>query len=411
MTINKSTIALLSLGLLAFSACDQSGDSPEALIFEDVDHGASTQAVDGSLVDHTNVQKVVAGFDLTIAKIGSFYALEWASQGESVTYEVWMSNDPYFSPEDAGSVMLAGGLTELDYVDDTGDEVAQRYYRVRAQGNAGGLSTAVGQITTEVHPGYTKVGVCLINDIDTSAELVADFDSYPHSAHAWDSVNQEWVNALSGDDPGLSFALGEAVSVFHHGVPAIEDDTYTMVGQVPTAEDVMVTLRPGDNLVATVPVHFGELMASELLPLVPDGTRIGAWDAATQTNMYYPDDGDFSIPMCSPIHVEVTSESAWPPPLPVADPCPCTFTVEAMAANGLDDTNTCFDLQAPDVQAILSDSFGLHGIGLSEASAACITRNSTATPIELFTGLTADEFASCQADFDTTYAALNPPPC
>ena len=180
-------------------------------------------------------------------------------------------------------------------------------------------STTVGKKVTPLYKGYTKIGQCLISEVDTSAELFGVLGSAAISSHMWDEVTQSWTwswNGVPGD--GLTFSTGDVVSVnLDHGHPA----RYVATGYVPVIEDVTMDLLPGDNLVTVLPARFGTRMASELLTAVPGATRIGLWDAATQTTAWYPDVADFEVPSCSDVHVEVTTPTTWPPPLPA---CPCT---------------------------------------------------------------------------------------
>lgn len=255
---------------------------------------------------------IVDGFALAITKPSSgTVQVSWASQGVS-DYEVWTSDDPYFVPGDTGSTMVQDS-TALSYSTSDGTDA---YYRVRAEGATEELSTTVGQLTQSLFTGWTKLGLCLVSDVDTWNELDADMPSDPDSAVMWDPVAQDWDQVVGAD----TFAVGEVVSVQHISSPS--PASYTMVGHVPTEPDVSITLLEGDNLVTTLPLAMGELLASELLALVPNADRVGVWLPATQTTEWYPDDGDFTIPTCSDIHVEVSGESTWPPTGPVLPPDP-----------------------------------------------------------------------------------------
>jgi RHS repeat-associated protein len=259
---------------------------------------------------------IVDGFDVTIEKIaGGDVEISWTSQGVS-TYEVWTSSDPYFVPGEPGSTMEQSS-SALSFVDDMGGE---GYYRVVAEGAAEELSTTVGQRTSTLYRFYTKLGLCLVSDVDTWPELDADMPSNPSSASLWIASNQSWRVP-----PALNttvFGPGEVIAVQHLQNPAPSPNTYTEIGYVPTESDVSIPLYVGDNLVTTVPYRFGPIMASELLEQVENATRIGRWDASTQTLDWHPEDGDWEIPPCSAVHVEVDAASTWPPPAPPEDPLP-----------------------------------------------------------------------------------------
>jgi len=248
------------------------------------------------------VQPIVEGFELEVSKPdSSTLEVSWDDQGAS-TYEVWASSDPYFGPGDPGSSLVGSGPA-LSFSVTLG---GQTFYRVRAPGAVVELSTIVGQLQHSVFPGYTKMGWCLVSEIGMWPELRADMPSAPTSASMWNPVSQTWTVT------NLTFDVGEVISVYHGGTPS--PNAYSAIGHVPTAEDVSITLLPGDNLVTMLPLRFGAIMASELLSVVPHGVRIGGWDAATQTTHWYPQHADFLLPPCSPVHVEVSTASPWPPP-------------------------------------------------------------------------------------------------
>ncbi len=314
---NFGKTTLWMLGVLALGACSSDPQDPEALELDDgADAPAASPVTDAPLALPTGGQALVPGFDVSIAKSGPDIALQWSDQA-TADYEIWTSDDAYFAPGDAGSSMLgmSGGL--LSYTDAGGNDDIDRYYRVVAVGAADPLSTTVGKLAYDLEPGYTKLGLCLISEVDTSAELADDMESALISTHVWNEASQDWEWSLAGDPPpGLGFGVGEAISVRHDLALPVTPSTYTMVGLVPTADDVAIDLLPGDNLVTMLPLRFGDIMASTLLPQINFGERVGIWDAASQQTLWYPDDGDFLLPRCSPVHVEVSAPSPWPPPAP-----------------------------------------------------------------------------------------------
>ncbi len=322
-TRNGALLGLMTCAL-ATAACAVEESQPAWLVDDD-EAAATAPGLDAPhvpLTSTTGGQRLVPGFAMEIAKAGAHIDLDWADQGPGASYEVWVSDDPYFAPEDDGSVMVASGLTAPSYQYAMGNDGLERYYRVRASGGNADLSTTVGQLSYDVFPGFTKLGMCLVSDVDTSAELLDDLESWATGTYMWDASGQQWDWPANGDPPGLSFGVGEVVSVHHHEGQPLAADTYTTVGLVPTHEDVDIPLYPGDNLVTLMPLRFGTSMASEVLEAVEHGVRVGVWDAATQTETWYPDDGDFQIPTCSPLHIEVDALSTWPPPPPTGCQAP-----------------------------------------------------------------------------------------
>jgi len=248
-------------------------------------------------------QRILDGFDLSIVKPGNgTVRVSWESQGVG-QYEVWASHNPYFAPGDPNSTLVGSG-PQRQYSTLTNTE---QYYRVRAPGAVVELSTTVGQLPYSLYSGYTKLGWCLVSEIDTWRELKVDIASMPSYGAMWDALTQTWLVGAS-----LTFDVGEVLSVLHRHAP--NPATYTAVGYVPTESDVQVDLLPGDNLVTSLPLRAGSILASDLLDIVESGERIGGWNPATQTTHWYPDDGDFVLPACSPVHVQVSAPSAWPPP-------------------------------------------------------------------------------------------------
>lgn len=243
------------------------------------------------------------GFPLQIAKSGSSVQLSWTAQ-HAGAYEVWSSAVPYFLPGDAGTSLLSSS-TALTFTASQGEE---RYYRVRAIGAPVALSAIVGQRPVPLFAGYTKVAWCLSSNVNNWATLRTDMTTSPTHAAMWRAATQNWV---VGDQ--VTFRVGDVVSIHHAASPA--PAAYLQIGRVPSPEDVSVQLVPGDNLIAALPLHFGPVLASELLAALPSATRIGRWDAATQTTHWYPGSADFEITPCSAVHVEVTAPSTWPPTL------------------------------------------------------------------------------------------------
>ncbi len=402
-SFDRSAATLLTLGLLVFGGCDQDFEEPAELLAEG-DHDVDGAAIDAAgSTDLTNATGGVAqtpGFDLAIAKQGADITLTWADQG-GADYEVWVSSDPYFAPGDEGSSALALGVEGLTFTHSGGNDLQERYYRVIATQVTDGVSTTVGKLTYDLEVGYTKMGMCLISEVDTSAELFEDMESDALSAHMFDGENQVWDSAWDGPWGTISFNVGEVVSVEHSHV---SPKTYNMVGHVPVAEDIDVTLHPGDNLVATLPLRFGDMMASDLHALVPDASRIGMWDAVNQVTVWFPQDGDFALPTCSPVHVEVTSESSWPPPMPesVESSCPCDLSVAGLAELGMNETNTCDDTiyeQYGYDLLWLEDTYGSYAYSNPEYQ-ICARYSSQTGFYEYHGNLTAEVLADCSADID-----------
>ncbi|MEM9460588.1 MAG: fibrinogen-like YCDxxxxGGGW domain-containing protein [Myxococcota bacterium] len=325
MPLNNHHFALLPFAaLLATTGCIADDEAPAALIdgidASDADD-TSADPSHGALTDDRRGIRQTAGFDLSITKAGGDLDLSWSDQGVG-TYEVWTSDAPYFLPSDPAAVLLDTVMGGTSYTHVGGNDDVVRYYRVVAPEALEPLSTTVGKIVHTMEPGYTKLGMCLISEVDTATELFEDMESDAQDAYMWNEHDQQWGgSAVDAPAPGFSFDVGDVVSVSHLAGQPVSPALYTMVGHVPVEEDVTIELLPGDNLVTVMPLRFGDIMASDLLAQTEHGERIGYWDAATQTLAWYPDDGDFLVPTCSPLHVEVSASSMWPPAQPVATSC------------------------------------------------------------------------------------------
>lgn len=320
------TVAMAgALAVTASTGCGAVADSPddrEALASElpadveqlwlaepavEPDDADLPSAPSGSLVDDPRAIEQLPGFDVTIAVSGQDVTLAWPSQGAGQTYAVWRSTNPYFTPGAGMGTQLTANAGGTSFVDVGANDAGTHYYRVVASGGA--LSTAVGKQAQPLYAGYTKLGQCLLSQTNTASELAAQLGPDLMSVHVWDEASQSWQWWWNGQGGDLSFGPGEVVVANM----AAGGGHHATVGYVPAAGDVSFPLLPGDNLVTTLPPDFGSTTASGLLGSVPHATRVGWWDGATQTTTWYPDDGDFAIPQCSHVHVEVDAPSQWPP--------------------------------------------------------------------------------------------------
>lgn len=330
------TVAVGMAAVLSMTtACvvDDEDGSLEQLEDEDASEDASEDAAENAAQDpqgpsalgtQTRPVARLPGFDLQLDVVGNDATLTWPDQGPGVVYEVFRSEFPFFAPGGTKSITLTSDVTGTSWTDVGGGNDADFFYQVRAHFPAGYFegSTTVGKKVTPLYTGYTKIGQCLLTEVDTSAELFATVGPSAISSHMWDESIQNWAwswNGVPGD--GLVFDTGDVIVL---NLDANHPPRYVDTGYVPVIEDVVMDLLPGDNLVTVLPARFGHRMASELLAAVPGATRIGLWNAATQTTAWYPDDPDFFVPSCSDVHVEVSQPTQWPPPLPE---CPCTASM------------------------------------------------------------------------------------
>lgn len=309
----------IALGLFV-TACDDPRDDVADGSLEDAVHEEPAEAAapleapsPQALTQGPAPAARVTGFSLEITKDADDIVLAWGAPLEGMAVEVWTSGDPFFAPGDPGAELLAAAITESSWTHEGGNDAVDRYYRVRAEGEPTTVSTTVGKLATTLQPGYTKIGLCLQSEVDTAAELFEDMASPVVSAHVWDAATQQWQWAWAEAPVELPLPTGAVVAVHHEGEAPIDPGFHTMIGHVPTPSDVQVDLEPGINIVTLLPWRGDLDTAAELLAATDHATRIGAWDAATQTTRWYPDGADFEVPDCSPVYVEVGEASSWPP--------------------------------------------------------------------------------------------------
>lgn len=251
----------------------------------------------------------VAGFDLEIAQSGDDITLEWEDVGGP--YEVWRSTDPYFAPGDAGSTMLAGALLVTNHVDVGGNDDTSYYYRVAA---TTGPSTIVGKYVQACTPGYNKIAQPLVTSEQTASEFFDSFDSTPSSVHLFDAATDGYATWMKNYDPSwgmFSYGLGQCPIVRPSwGTGPFAHKT---VGHVPAFGQMQIMLQPGHNYV-TLPLSFGDMMASDLLELLPENSAVASFTPAGPGAPYRGGAGDFEIDAGSCIAVSVSDIADWPPP-------------------------------------------------------------------------------------------------
>lgn len=355
----------ITAGLLA-TGCqgvDDSRDGLEADLLEDEDAveafdapddraGPSSPSGAGDLADTPRAQRVLPGFEVTIAVVGDDIALQWDEQA-GATYQVWRSTEPYFAIGDVGAVQLStvAVATFTDAL--VGSDSSDAYYRVRAVAPDGSLddSTTVGKRAFPLETGYNDLGLTLLDEIDTAAELVAHVGASAISVHRWDELIQAWIWSWSTDmAPGISFSPGQVVSI---AVDASHPPQTVAVGHVPAPEDVVQQLQPGLNIVTLMPWSIEHTTASELLAAVPGATAIGRWDAPAQATQTYagPGDDDFVLELGQHIKVETEQASSWP--VACTDDADCATNLRCSAASQCELDPCVFDL--PEVECDLHE--------------------------------------------------------
>lgn len=268
-----------------------------------------------ALVDESRTVAQLPGFDLEITADEGDVVVLWGSQGGGgPTYTVWRGSEPYYEPGDPGSIAIAQGLTDTIFVDANADaDDEPYYYRVQVEDGGGALSTTAGKYVHTLHTGYNKISQPLITDV-ADASTLSDEIPQMWSAFSWDAVAQSWQGWYSGADfEPFGFGLGDVPVVMPMwGTNA----TYHQYGVVPDVDELQLSLWAGDNVV-TVPLSYGDTMASDLMATVTGVTSVGQWDNVAQQMRWFGAtavDEDFEVLAGSAVHLVVTADSVWPGP-------------------------------------------------------------------------------------------------
>ncbi|MEM9452728.1 MAG: hypothetical protein AAGF11_01030, partial [Myxococcota bacterium] len=251
------------------------------------------------------------GFPLQITKSSADIQLDWPDQGPGTTYRVLSCPRPYFAPDDPDVTQELSNLAATSTILSGANDGTTRYYRVLTNDNR--PSSIVGQMTIPLDPNFSVLPLCLEGEINDTNALLSDTGSLTaEAAFRWDAPQQAWQFAPTGSMSPLTFELGMSVGIKHPGAGNPVPSTYTWVGDVPGTHEMALPLVVGENNV-TMPLNTSPgLMASDILPLVTGGQRLGYWNNAALDYHWYPDDGDFAVPPCSAIRLDVNAPSVFP---------------------------------------------------------------------------------------------------
>ncbi len=307
----RASLALLPC--LSLAACADAELDSEGFTLDDgeLDGSVEHPSASGALLAEPGVREASPGFSLTITKSGADIQLDWMDLGPGYGYGVLSCPRPYFDENDPDVILetpkIAGTSATLAGANDG----ITRYYRILS--NEGDLSSTVGKMTIPLEAGFSELPVCLEGSIGDSNALMNDTGSATVlGTYTWDSAAQDWRFEAPGSATPIPLSLGTVVALEHPGAALPTPSTYTWVGSVPATHELSVAMVAGDNKVTT-PLNLAPgLLASDLLPMVPGGLRIGTWDNLARDYHWYPTDGDFAVPACAPIRIETNAPSVFP---------------------------------------------------------------------------------------------------
>ncbi|MCH9682141.1 MAG: SMP-30/gluconolactonase/LRE family protein [Deltaproteobacteria bacterium] len=273
-----------------------------------------------TLVDNRGPVSQVEGFDVGIAIAGGDVVLSWSAVGDATDYTVWHSTHAHFEPGEDGSTLLST-VTTTAFADPVAGDGNHGYYRVVAHDSTGDMvSTAVGKYAHVIYPGYNKIAQPLDTGVTDGQAFALNHDpGSTLSSHRFDGPTQSYLSWFPGGGSSFSYGPGE-VPIVNVGW-SVWGLVHEEVGHVPAEGGLQVPLAAGLNIV-TVPLEYGDTMASDWLAAVPGAWRIGRWDAQGQYGQWH--DGlsiDFSVEGGRHLYVDTTVPSMWPPTL-ITEPDP-----------------------------------------------------------------------------------------
>jgi len=253
------------------------------------------------------------GFAVDIEVDGDDVVLDWTGTGGPLAVSiVWRSTDPtslaglvagLLPPGATSLAVLVGDKTFVDTGAASRTQATPTYYYRVVTGLS--VSTMVAKVTTAASPGYTKVGLCMLDMPAEASDLVGTLGESAESVYVWDPAAQSWRwwSVEDGQPFGdVALPFGGVASVhFADDVSAY----VSLTGRVPTSEPSQVVQGPGLNL----PAH-GLLAAPTTAAALfgqPGVTAVGYWHPPTQTQHWYngnPGDENFAITPCRPLYVQ-----------------------------------------------------------------------------------------------------------
>ncbi len=306
----RSSWALVPCLLLAGCAADALDRDDLSLEDQGDPQGNALPPIDAPLTSDTRPSQVTPGFGLEIEKNAGDIELTWVGSTPGALYDVLASPRAYFNPGDGDVQVLATGVSGTSITLAGADDGTTVFYRVLS--DAQQASQIVGKTSIDLVPNFSVLPVCLLSDVDDSNALFADVGSPTAlSIHRFNSSLQSWEFSWPGG-PDLAFGLGDAVGIRHLWNDQPNPDTYTLVGAVPAADEMAVALVPGENGLTTPLNTAPGLMASDLLPQLTAGQRIGRWDNSQLDYQWYPADGDFPVSPCMGLRLDVSAPSVFP---------------------------------------------------------------------------------------------------
>jgi hypothetical protein len=263
-----------------------------------------------------------AAVNIAAARTTDSVRIGWTHLPVNTTYQIWRSDDPYFSPSDGGSSMIATlappVIDDTIWFTDTGVLLdGNSYYYTIVAGNAGGQqstpSNHVGKFARRVAPGMNLVSLPLVPSSTAIQDVVgaqltgASSELYADRIWTWDPANQDYDYAwlISGIGPGYDGLWwdgdpwGPSAMVLEPGMGFWVQNrqtftqTLAFVGAVPEAADHAVTIVEGMQLIGSSYPVSETLYAATFIEDGAHGTaselyadRVWYWDEQLQDYDY-----------------------------------------------------------------------------------------------------------------------------
>lgn len=312
---------IMALGLLAIGPSCVDIQSSQTLEFDE-DMGQDEQPGAHGALATTRHADAFPGFSVEISADDGDIVLSWSSPDPAGSTVVLRSTDP----EDLVTVDLGALPPSVDVlIPASGAELftdvgaASRtnatpnyFYRVASSSQSAlQLSTMVMKVTTAVHPGYNKFGLCMLDGVHNASDLGAQFGVAVINTYMWSETTQSWLYWSSADGSGpfgdFSLPYGGVVTV---QLDASTDPYLSLVGTVPTHEPFEVPNQTGLNLQTFPVLYDGPTSASYWVDQV-GYWGIGRWNAQEQSRQWYwgPGYADIALEPCQPYYVQLPPEA------------------------------------------------------------------------------------------------------
>ncbi|MEM7160195.1 MAG: Kazal-type serine protease inhibitor [Myxococcota bacterium] len=314
MTIKTTHAALTTLALLALPACQAEGPTNDLeleaeLADEEEGEGVPNSAADA--LEDGRGTPAFPGFGVDVSVVGNDVVLDWSVAGPSgadvrlyrTTEPTDLSDAAALPSSGAEVIVLPAGTTSYIDADAAHHDqpTSDTFYRLSIDGQP---STMLMKKTTEMAPGYNKLGLCMLGGPSRASDVAAQLGSSVTGVFTWNAANQAYQawfpNQGAGTAADYDLPFGSVVAAQVNGsTPAYQ----SLVGTVPTTEAFAVTAESGNNWQVFPILYDGPTSVSYWVDVV-GYMGMGVWNNLTQSQSWYwgPQHTDFDVEPCQPLY-------------------------------------------------------------------------------------------------------------